>query len=63
MKKSNAPYSHGVVPYIGTWIETPEVLLEYQKHFVVPYIGTWIETKAGHKSVVFLCRTLYRYVD
>ena len=34
----------GVVPYIGTWIETKD-----GGHFccpgcVVPYIGTWIET-------------------
>ena len=34
-----------VVPYIGTWIETP--LTDCQNCFgtVVPYIGTWIETQ------------------
>ena len=34
----------GVVPYIGTWIETWRE--DHRKHEckVVPYIGTWIET-------------------
>ena len=49
--------THIVVPYIGTWIETP--LTDCQNCFgtVVPYIGTWIETKGNwkykwHQSVV-----------
>ena len=35
----------GVVPYIGTWIETPKSRPIIDDFFVVPYIGTWIETK------------------
>ena len=33
-----------VVPYIGTWIETPNLYLRSRMDIVVPYIGTWIET-------------------
>ena len=33
-----------VVPYIGTWIETPNPLNRLIETSVVPYIGTWIET-------------------
>ena len=34
---------HGV-PYIGTWIETPDQAWTVVGKTVVPYIGTWIET-------------------
>ena len=34
----------GVVPYIGTWIETDYQILAQNGEKVVPYIGTWIET-------------------
>ena len=34
-----------VVPYIGTWIETPDQAWTVVGKTVVPYIGTWIETK------------------
>ena len=34
----------GVVPYIGTWIETFEGLEDSSKPSVIPYIGTWIKT-------------------
>ena len=33
-----------VVPYIGTWIETPRFIRLPSTIDVVPYIGTWIET-------------------
>ena len=33
-----------VVPYIGTWIETPQQGIAPLVGLVVPYIGTWIET-------------------
>ena len=33
-----------VVPYIGTWIETPKKWSIKLPDIVVPYIGTWIET-------------------
>ena len=33
-----------VVPYIGTWIETPDNPNQAYDMYVVPYIGTWIET-------------------
>ena len=36
--------AHGVVPYIGTWIETVSMIARVAKALVVPYIGTWIET-------------------
>ena len=53
-----------VVPYIGTWIETTNLLCIIVNRRVVPYIGTWIETiseiEGGEKA---LGRTLYRYVD
>ena len=52
-----------VVPYIGTWIETPRFVRLPLTIDVVPYIGTWIETvnpAAGYESNG---RTLYRYVD
>ena len=53
-----------VVPYIGTWIETPLKQTDCPHTRVVPYIGTWIETEAEAKSIlVTMCRTLYRYVD
>ena len=34
----------GVVPYIGTWIETIKIRNIPFPRLVVPYIGTWIET-------------------
>ena len=35
----------GVVPLVGTWIETADYELWYPKQFcVVPLVGTWIET-------------------
>ena len=34
----------GVVPYIGTWIETAVLFYARLSVCVVPYIGTWIET-------------------
>ena len=34
----------GVVPYIGTWIETNGIITLQDNPEVVPYIGTWIET-------------------
>ena len=53
-----------VVPYIGTWIETMIVILNISVIAVVPYIGTWIETYFDlQERTVYLCRTLYRYVD
>ena len=33
-----------VVPYIGTWIETLNLMKPTEASQVVPYIGTWIET-------------------
>ena len=39
----------GVVPYIGTWIETKEILCSESDIAVVPYIGTWIETLMVYK--------------
>ena len=46
-----------VVPYIGTWIETPGGIAKKLLRHVVPYIGTWIETSgrrtlSGHGPVV-----------
>ena len=35
----------GVVPYIGTWIETIQYRNLDKLDIVVPYIGTWIETQ------------------
>ena len=33
-----------VTPYVGVWIETPE-LIENGLHIIVtPYVGVWIET-------------------
>ena len=41
----------GVVPYIGTWIETIGAGRRQKRAIVVPYIGTWIETYAiEHKG-------------
>ena len=54
----------GVVPYIGTWIETFFICLGYARLLVVPYIGTWIETKSTlNARPSSSSRTLYRYVD
>ena len=39
----------GVVPYIGTWIETQDLLKVRFLTLVVPYIGTWIETLEPQK--------------
>ena len=36
-----------VVPYIGTWIETPPIGILNAVAIVVPYIGTWIETQVA----------------
>ena len=33
-----------VVPLVGTWIETPELVIEIPDGLVVPLVGTWIET-------------------
>ena len=35
---------NGVVPYAGTWIETPGLINIQLPCLVVPYAGTWIET-------------------
>ena len=43
--------SSKVVPYIGTWIETPALLAFLHKESVVPYIGTWIETVIHYLSL------------
>ena len=32
-----------VVPYVGTWIEIYEEMMDHLRHIVVPYVGTWIE--------------------
>ena len=32
-----------VVPFVGTWIEIPEMRDEAFKRGVVPFVGTWIE--------------------
>ena len=54
----------GVVPYIGTWIETIQYRNLDKLDIVVPYIGTWIETTLIASVLErLLCRTLYRYVD
>ena len=34
----------GVVPLVGTWIETQRRLLQALHILVVPLVGTWIET-------------------
>ena len=55
---------HKVVPYIGTWIETPAQLSSLNFDDVVPYIGTWIETATLVRSTLQSPRrTLYRYLD
>ncbi len=41
-----------VVPYIGTWIETPLLSKSTLNALVVPYIGTWIETPLLSKSTL-----------
>ena len=43
----------GVVPYIGTWIETDRDERGHETVDVVPYIGTWIETNIMCKSEIF----------
>ena len=54
----------GVVPYIGTWIETISEGVTDKPETVVPYIGTWIETDISTTLNVYVHRrTLYRYVD
>ena len=54
----------GVVPYIGTWIETHTKVFTCFRAIVVPYIGTWIETKPVLSTLnIKGGRTLYRYVD
>ena len=64
MRRHYIDVLRGVVPYIGTWIETGRQARPEGRGQVVPYIGTWIETiseiEGGEKA---LCRTLYRYVD
>ena len=39
-----------VVPYAGTWIETPMLYLQAPPGQVVPYAGTWIETPRLHSN-------------
>ena len=34
----------GVVPLVGTWIETPIQMRTCRLRWVVPLVGTWIET-------------------
>ena len=47
-----------VVPYIGTWIETPLKQTDCPHTRVVPYIGTWIETEDKAKSILLTkCQT------
>ena len=41
-----------VVPYIGTWIETPQQGVAPLVGLVVPYIGTWIETQAAKRRIM-----------
>ena len=33
-----------VAPYVGAWIETVVVILNYNDERVAPYVGAWIET-------------------
>ena len=44
MRKHGVSGVKKVVPYIGTWIETPDQAWTVVGKTVVPYIGTWIET-------------------
>ena len=37
----------GVVPLVGTWIETTVGSDRVRPGLVVPLVGTWIETKKG----------------
>ena len=34
-----------VAPYVGAWIETPDVHQKRLKWPVAPYVGAWIETR------------------
>ena len=39
-----------VTPYVGVWIETPDLLKAVDHCQVTPYVGVWIET-----SVIGIC--------
>ena len=48
------PGGHLVVPFAGTWIETPYAIIIQLQMYVVPFAGTWIETiKDSFKRAFF----------
>ena len=43
-----------VVPYVGTWIEMPNIVGDEIQEVVVPYVGTWIEIRLYYTSVILI---------
>ena len=33
-----------VTPFVGVWIETPEIIAHVMSLLVTPFVGVWIET-------------------
>ena len=34
-----------VTPFVGVWIETLRMVLNWKSYSVTPFVGVWIETK------------------
>ena len=43
-RKSGTTYYLLVAPYVGAWIETAVVSVNFVLLHVAPYVGAWIET-------------------
>ena len=52
-----------VTPYVGVWIETPELLKAVDHCHVTPYVGVWIETSDVDVEYFINSHTLRGCVD
>ena len=52
-----------VTPYVGVWIETPELLKAVDHCQVTPYVGVWIETSDVDVEYFINSHTLRGCVD
>ena len=61
--QSATPYGKDVTPYVGVWIETPELLKAVDHCQVTPYVGVWIETSDVDVEYFINSHTLRGCVD
>ena len=42
-----------VTPFVGVWIETHCMVVEYTDENVTPFVGVWIETKVSKEKLEY----------